>query len=149
MNAAGLIEVAAKSTVAACSSATIFRSANRQNQPISVHEFFIRWCRATIRSPSKRGRRARRHGSEIHLLVGRQLQEHYGQEPQVVMTIRCSRASTACRKMSKSLATMSYHRCPSGDMFGQAHVDLDTLMWRYYELLSLQSTGNFSSEGGG
>ena len=86
------------------------------------------------------GRRARRHGSEVQSAGGRQLQQAWGQRPQVVMTLPLLEGLDGVNKMSKSLGNYVGITEPAEDMFGKLMSVSDDLMWRYFELLSFRST---------
>jgi tyrosyl-tRNA synthetase len=75
---------------------------------------------------------------KFNLLVGRQLQEAYGQEPQVVMTMPLLEGLDGGNKMSKSLGNYVGIDEPPGEMFGKLMSISDDLMWRYFELLSFR-----------
>jgi tyrosyl-tRNA synthetase len=77
---------------------------------------------------------------KFNLLVGRQLQEHFGQPPQVVLTMPILEGLDGVQKMSKSLGNTIGIDEPPRDMFGKIMSLSDTLMWRYYELLSLDTS---------
>jgi tyrosyl-tRNA synthetase len=77
---------------------------------------------------------------KFNLLVGRQLQEHYGQAPQVVLTMPILEGLDGVQKMSKSLGNIIGIDDPPREMFGKVMSLSDTLMWRYYELLSLDTS---------
>jgi tyrosyl-tRNA synthetase len=75
---------------------------------------------------------------KFNLLVGRQLQQDYGQEPQVVITMPLLEGTDGVNKMSKSLGNYIGIAEPPGDMFGKVMKISDELMWRYFELLSFR-----------
>jgi tyrosyl-tRNA synthetase len=75
---------------------------------------------------------------KFNLLVGRQLQEAYGQEPQVVLTMPILEGLDGVQKMSKSLGNYIGIEDPPEDMFGKIMSISDDLMWRYFELLSFR-----------
>jgi tyrosyl-tRNA synthetase len=76
---------------------------------------------------------------KFNLLVGRQLQQDYGQEPQVVMTTPLLEGLDGVQKMSKSLGNYVGITEPPGEMFGKLMSVSDDLMWRYFEVLSFRS----------
>src|SRR5207302_954195 len=75
---------------------------------------------------------------KFNLLVGRELQRAYGQSPQVVLTMPLLEGTDGARKMSKSLGNYIALEDPPGEMFGKLMSISDTLMWRYYELLTTE-----------
>lgn len=138
MNAAGLIELAAKHTVARMLERDDFEKRYRGGQPIAIHEFLYPLVQGydsvALRADIELG------GSDqkFNLLVGRQLQEAYGQEPQVVLTMPLLEGLDGVQKMSKSLGNyVGIHDAPQ-EMFGKLMSISDTLMWRYFELLSFR-----------
>jgi tyrosyl-tRNA synthetase len=81
---------------------------------------------------------------KFNLLVGRQLQEAYGQEPQVVLTMPLLEGLDGVNKMSKSLGNYIGITDPPDDMFGKVMRISDDLMWRYFELLSFRPLGEIA-----
>jgi tyrosyl-tRNA synthetase len=75
---------------------------------------------------------------KFNLLVGRQLQQHYEQEPQVVITMPLLEGLDGVQKMSKSLGNYIGIAEPADEMFGKVMSISDELMWRYFELLSFR-----------
>jgi tyrosyl-tRNA synthetase len=116
-----------------------FAKRYRSGQPISIHEFLYPLAQGydsvAMRSDVELG------GSDqkFNLLVGRQLQEQYGQEPQVVVTVPLLEGLDGVNKMSKSLGNYVSINEPAGEMFGKLMSISDPLMWRYFELLSFRS----------
>jgi tyrosyl-tRNA synthetase len=138
MSAAGLIELAAKYTVARMLERDDFQKRYKGGQPIAIHEFLYPLVQGydsvALRADVELG------GSDqkFNLLVGRQLQEAYGQEPQVVLTMPLLEGLDGVQKMSKSLGNyVGIHDAPQ-EMFGKLMSISDTLMWRYFELLSFR-----------
>jgi tyrosyl-tRNA synthetase len=138
MNAAALIEIAAKQTVARMLERDDFGKRFRSNQPISLHEFLYPLVQGydsvALRADVELGGT----DQKFNLLVGRQLQEHYGQEPQVVLTMPLLEGLDGVNKMSKSLGNYVAITDPANDMFGKLMSISDPLMWRYFELLSFR-----------
>jgi tyrosyl-tRNA synthetase len=81
---------------------------------------------------------------KFNLLVGRQLQAAYGQEPQVVLTMPLLEGLDGVNKMSKSLGNYVGITEPPGEMFGKLMSISDDLMWRYFELLSFRSVAEIA-----
>jgi len=142
MNAAGMIELAARSTVARMLERDDFAKRYRQNQPISIHEFLYPLVQGYDSVALKADVELGGTDQKFNLLVGRQLQEHYGQEPQVVMTVPLLEGLDGVQKMSKSLGNYVGITDAPGEMFGKLMSISDTLMWRYYELVSLRPAGD-------
>jgi tyrosyl-tRNA synthetase len=82
---------------------------------------------------------------KFNLLVGRQLQEAYGQEPQVVLTMPLLEGLDGVNKMSKSLGNYIGITEPAEEMFGKLMSVSDDLMWRYFELLSFRPTAELEA----
>ncbi len=138
MNAAGLIEIAARHTVARMLERDDFNKRFKGNQPIALHEFLYPLVQGydsvALRADVELGGT----DQKFNLLVGRQLQEHYGQEPQVVLTMPLLEGLDGVNKMSKSLGNYIAITEPPDDMFGKLMSISDELMWRYFELLSFR-----------
>ncbi len=136
MNAAGLIEIAARATVARMLERDDFSKRFKANQPIALHEFLYPLVQGydsvALRSDVELGGT----DQKFNLLVGRQLQEHYGQEPQVVLTMPLLEGLDGINKMSKSLGNYVGITDAPDEMFGKLMSISDELMWRYFELLS-------------
>ena len=138
MGAAGLIEIAARHTVARMLERDDFSRRFRSNQPIAIHEFLYPLVQGydsvALRADVELG------GSDqkFNLLVGRQLQQHYGQEPQIVLTMPLLEGLDGVNKMSKSLGNFIAINDSADDMFGKLLSISDELMWRYFELLSFR-----------
>ncbi len=138
MSAAGLIELAAKHTVARMLERDDFEKRYEGGQPIAIHEFLYPLVQGydsvALRADVELGGT----DQKFNLLVGRQLQETYGQAPQIVLTMPLLEGLDGVQKMSKSLGnTVGIHDAPE-IMFGKLMSISDTLMWRYFELLSFR-----------
>jgi tyrosyl-tRNA synthetase len=138
LNFAEVIKLAAKTTVARMLERDDFSKRYKAEQPISLHEFLYPLAQGydsvAMRSDVELG------GSDqkFNLLVGRQLQEQYGQEPQIVVTVPLLEGLGGGDKMSKSLGNYVGVDEPPGTMFGKLMSISDELMWRYFELLSFR-----------
>lgn len=138
MSAAALIELAAKHTVARMLERDDFEKRYRGGQPIAIHEFLYPLVQGydsvALRADVELGGT----DQKFNLLVGRQLQESYGQQPQIVLTTPLLEGLDGVQKMSKSLGNyVGIHDAPEV-MFGKLMSVSDTLMWRYFELLSFR-----------
>jgi len=138
MDAAGLIELAAKHTVARMLEREDFARRYKSGQPIAIHEFLYPLVQGydsvALRADVELGGT----DQKFNLLVGRQLQEAYGQEPQIVLTTPLLEGLDGVQKMSKSLGNyVAIHDAPE-IMFGKLMSISDVLMWRYFELLSFR-----------
>ncbi len=136
LGAAGLIQLAARHTVARMLERDDFGKRYRGGQPIAVHEFLYPLIQGydsvALRADVELGGT----DQKFNLLVGRQLQESYGQEPQVVITLPLLEGLDGVQKMSKSLGNYVGITDAPEDMFGKLMSVSDELMWRYFELLS-------------
>ncbi|HMD72460.1 MAG TPA: tyrosine--tRNA ligase [Steroidobacteraceae bacterium] len=138
MSAAGLIELAAKHTVARMLERDDFEKRYKGGQPISIHEFLYPLVQGydsvALRADVELGGT----DQKFNLLVGRQLQEAYGQEPQIVLTMPLLEGLDGNQKMSKSLGNFVAIKDAPETMFGKLMSVSDGLMWRYFELLSFR-----------
>jgi tyrosyl-tRNA synthetase len=138
MSAAGLIELAAKHTVARMLERDDFHKRYKGGQPIAIHEFLYPLVQGYDSVALKADVELGGTDQKFNLLVGRQLQEAHGQEPQVVLTTPLLEGLDGVQKMSKSLGNyVGIHDLPE-EMFGKLMSISDTLMWRYFELLSFR-----------
>ncbi|MBV6417836.1 MAG: Tyrosine--tRNA ligase [Steroidobacteraceae bacterium] len=132
------VEVAAKYTVARMLERDDFAKRYRSGQPISVHEFFYPLAQGYDSVALAADVELGGTDQKFNLLVGRQLQEGYGQEPQIVLTMPLLEGLDGVQKMSKSLGNYIGIAEPAGEMFGKLMRISDELMWRYFELLSFR-----------
>jgi tyrosyl-tRNA synthetase len=139
MSAAGLIELAAKYTVARMLERDDFSKRYKAGQPIAVHEFLYPLVQGYDSVALAADVELGGTDQKFNLLVGRQLQADYGQEPQVVMTMPLLEGTDGVQKMSKSLGNYIGIDEPPAEMFGKLMSISDELMWRYFELLSALS----------
>jgi tyrosyl-tRNA synthetase len=139
MNAAGLIEIAARHTVARMLERDDFSKRFKGNQPIALHEFLYPLVQGYDSVAMRADVELGGTDQKFNLLVGRQLQEQYGQEPQVVLTMPLLEGLDGVNKMSKSLGNSIAITDAPDEMFGKLMSISDQLMWRYFELLSLRS----------
>ena len=138
MNAAGLIQLAAKHTVARMLERDDFAKRYRGGQAIAVHEFLYPLVQGYDSVALEADVELGGTDQKFNLLVGRQLQEAYGQEPQVVMTMPLLEGLDGVNKMSKSLGNYVGITEPPDQMFGKLMSVSDEVMWRYFELLSFR-----------
>ena len=139
LGAAGLVQLAAQHTVARMLERDDFSKRYKSGQPIAVHEFLYPLIQGydsvVLRADVELGGT----DQKFNLLVGRQLQESYGQEPQVVITLPILEGLDGVQKMSKSLGNYIGITDAPDDMFGKIMSLSDDMMWRYFELLSTRS----------
>ncbi|MGH8221868.1 MAG: tyrosine--tRNA ligase [Woeseiaceae bacterium] len=136
MSAAGMIELAAKYTVARMLERDDFSKRYKSGQPIAVHEFLYPLVQGYDSVALKADVELGGTDQKFNLLVGRSLQADYGQEPQVVLTTPLLEGTDGVQKMSKSLGNYIGIHEPAADIFGKLMSISDELMWRYFELLS-------------
>src|SRR5436305_7965473 len=138
LGADGMIRLAARYTVAPMLERDDFAKRYREGQPIAVHEFLYPLAQGYDSVALKADVELGGTDQKFNLLVGRELQRHYGQEPQCILTLPLLEGTDGVNKMSKSLDNyIGITEAPSG-MFGKLMSISDTLMWRYYELLSFR-----------
>ena len=138
MNAAGLIEIAGRHTVARMLERDDFAKRYKGGQPIAIHEFLYPLVQGYDSVALKSDVELGGTDQKFNLLVGRQLQESYGQEPQIVMTMPLLEGLDGVNKMSKSLGNYVGINEPADTQFGKLMSISDELMWRYFELLSFR-----------
>lgn len=138
MDAVRLIELAAKHTVARMLERDDFQKRYKEGRPISIHEFLYPLVQGYDSVALHADVELGGTDQKFNLLVGRQLQQAYGQQPQVVMTMPLLEGLDGVNKMSKSLGNYIAIADSSQEMFGKLMSISDTLMWRYFELLSFR-----------
>lgn len=138
LGSAGLIGLAAQYTVARMLERDDFSKRYKGGQPIAVHEFLYPLVQGYDSVALKADVELGGTDQKFNLLVGRHLQENYGQEPQVVLTMPLLEGLDGVNKMSKSLGNYIGIAESPEDIFGKIMSISDTLMWRYYELLSFK-----------
>ena len=135
-SATDLIQLAARHTVARMLEREDFSNRYRQGQSIAIHEFLYPLVQGydsvALRADVELG------GTDqtFNLLVGRDLQRSYGQPPQCILTLPILEGLDGVNKMSKSLGNFIGIQEPPKEIYGKVMSLSDTLMWRYYELLS-------------
>jgi tyrosyl-tRNA synthetase len=139
MDAADLIQLAARHTVARMLERDDFSKRYSSGQPIAIHEFIYPLVQGYDSVALKADVELGGTDQKFNLLVGRQLQEAYGQTPQVVLTMPILEGLDGVQKMSKSLDNYIGIAELPDDMFGKLMSISDELMWRYFELLSFRS----------
>jgi tyrosyl-tRNA synthetase len=139
LGADGMIRLAAKYTVARMLERDDFAKRYAGGQPIAIHEFLYPLAQGydsvALRADVELGGT----DQKFNLLVGRELQRHYGQEPQCILTLPLLEGLDGVNKMSKSLDNYVGITEPPNEMFGKLMSISDELMWRYYELLSFRA----------
>lgn len=141
LDAAGLIELAAKYTVARMLERDDFNKRYKSEQPISIHEFLYPLIQGFDSVALEADVELGGTDQKFNLLVGRQIQQAYGQPRQVVLTMPLLEGLDGVNKMSKSLGNYVGITDEPDDMFGKLMSVSDDLMWRYFELLSFRPLG--------
>jgi tyrosyl-tRNA synthetase len=139
LGAAGMIRLAAKYTVARMLERDDFEARYRSNQPIAIHEFLYPLAQGYDSVVLECDVEMGGTDQKFNLHVGRHLQQHYGQPPQVIMTLPLLEGLDGVQKMSKSLGNYVGITEPPEEMFGKLMSISDELMWRYFDLLSFRS----------
>lgn len=138
ISSADLIQLASKHTVARMLERDDFSKRFKGGQPIAIHEFLYPLIQGYDSVAMKADVELGGTDQKFNLLVGRQLQEIYGQKPQVVLTMPILEGLDGVQKMSKSLDNYIGIADKAEDMFGKIMSISDKLMWRYFELLSFK-----------
>ena len=138
MTPAEFVQLTAKHTVARMLERDDFSKRYKSGQSIAIHEFLYPLIQGYDSVAMKSDLELGGTDQKFNLLVGRQLQEAYGQVPQVVMTMPILEGLDGVQKMSKSLNNYIGISDAPNEMFGKIMSISDDLMWRYFELLSFR-----------
>lgn len=145
LGARGMITLAAKYTVARMMERNDFHDRFKAGTPISVHEFLYPLMQGydsvALRSDLELGGT----DQKFNLLMGRHLQQEYGQEPQCILTMPLLEGLDGVEKMSKSKGNYIGITEPANEMFGKLMSISDTLMWKYFTLLSWRSEAEIAT----
>lgn len=144
LGAAGMIKLAAHHTVARMLERDDFSKRYQNGQPIAIHEFLYPLCQGYDSVEMRADVELGGTDQKFNLLVGRELQKHYGQVPQVILTMPLLEGLDGVNKMSKSLGNYIGINEPAKEIFGKTMSVSDTLMWRYFELLSFRPSTEIS-----
>jgi tyrosyl-tRNA synthetase len=144
LGAAGMLKLAASSTVARMLERDDFHKRFHNNQPIAIHEFLYPLMQGYDSVAMQCDIELGGTDQKFNLLMGRMLQQQHGQEPQCVIMMPLLEGLDGVNKMSKSLGNYIGINDPANDMFGKVMSISDELMWRYYELLSFRSLDNIA-----
>ena len=145
MDAAGLIKLASHHTVARMLERDDFSKRYKGGVPISIHEFMYPIVQGYDSVALKADIELGGTDQKFNLLVGRQLQQDFGQDPQIVMTTPLLEGLDGVDKMSKSKGNYIGITEPPGEMFGKIMSISDDLMWRYFEVLSFRSLADIKA----
>lgn len=140
LGAAGMIRLAAQHTVARMLERDDFAKRYAGNQPIAIHEFLYPLCQGYDSVAMQADVELGGTDQKFNLLVGRELQKHYGQAPQCILTMPLLEGLDGVNKMSKSLGNYIGIAEPPQEIFGKVMSISDDLMWRYLDLLSFRSS---------
>ncbi|MBS9405217.1 tyrosine--tRNA ligase [Halomonas sp. TRM85114] len=145
MSAADMIELAGQSTVARMLERDDFEKRYASGQSISIHEFLYPLVQGYDSVALEADVELGGTDQKFNLLMGRELQKHFDQAPQVVITMPLLEGLDGVQKMSKSLGNYVGVDEAPGAMFSKLVSMPDSLMWRYFELLSLKSNEEIES----
>jgi tyrosyl-tRNA synthetase len=145
LGARGMIQLAAKYTVARMMERNDFAERFKAGTPISVHEFLYPLMQGYDSVALKSDLELGGTDQKFNLLVGRALQSEYGQEPQCILTMPLLEGLDGVEKMSKSKGNYIGIAEPANDMFAKVLSVSDTLMWKYFTLLSFRSEAEIAA----
>ncbi len=145
LGASGMIALAAKYTVARMMERDDFHKRFTTGQSISVHEFLYPLMQGYDSVALKSDLELGGTDQKFNLLMGRHLQQEYGQEPQCILTMPLLEGLDGVEKMSKSKNNYIGISEPANSMFAKVLSISDTLMWRWYTLLSFQSLAEIAA----
>jgi tyrosyl-tRNA synthetase len=145
LGARGMIQLASRWTVARMLERDDFTKRYRGGIPISVHEFLYPLMQGYDSVALKSDLELGGTDQKFNLLVGRELQREYGQEPQCILTMPLLEGLDGVEKMSKSKGNYIGITEVPNEMFGKIMSISDDLMWRYYELLSFKTTAQIAA----
>ena len=146
MNSADMIKLAATHTVARMLERDDFSKRYKSNQPIAIHEFLYPLVQGYDSVALKADIELGGTDQKFNLLMGRELQKHYGQPSQCILTMPLLEGLDGVNKMSKSLGNYVGINEPPNEIFGKLMSVSDDLMWRYIELLSFQSLSQINKQ---
>ncbi|HRP98226.1 MAG TPA: tyrosine--tRNA ligase [Rhodocyclaceae bacterium] len=144
LGAAGMIRLASQHTVARMLERDDFAKRYASGQSIAIHEFLYPLCQGYDSVAMRADVELGGTDQKFNLLVGRELQRHYGQPSQCVLTMPLLEGLDGVNKMSKSLGNYIGISEPPREIFGKVMSVSDELMWRYYELLSFRSAAEIA-----
>jgi tyrosyl-tRNA synthetase len=145
LGSAGMVKLAAKYTVARMLERDDFEARYKNNQPIAIHEFLYPLAQGYDSVVLKCDVEMGGTDQKFNLHVGRHLQQHYGQPPQVIITLPLLEGLDGVQKMSKSLGNYIGITEPPDEMFGKLMSISDELMWRYFDMLSFRGNDELAA----
>ena len=122
-----------------------FKKRYENNKPISLHEFLYPLVQGFDSYALKADIELGGTDQKFNLLVGREVQKHFGQDEQVIITVPLLEGLDGVKKMSKSLNNYIALNDEPNEMFGKIMSISDNLMWRYFDLLSFRSNDEIAS----
>lgn len=135
-----LIKLASSYTVARMLERDDFHQRYHEHQPIAIHEFLYPLLQGYDSVALKTNMECGGNDQKFNLLLGRELQKHFKQKPQIILTVPLLEGLDGVQKMSKSLNNYIAIDESANDMFGKIMSISDELMWRYFELLSFKKS---------
>jgi tyrosyl-tRNA synthetase len=144
LGAAGMIRLAAQHTVARMLERDDFSKRYAAGHSIAIHEFLYPLCQGYDSVAMRADVELGGTDQKFNLLVGRELQKHYGQAPQCVLMMPLLEGLDGTNKMSKSLGNYVGINETPREIFGKIMSVSDDLMWRYFELLSFRDSGEIA-----
>jgi len=145
LGAAGMIRLAASHTVARMLERDDFSKRYASGQPIAIHEFLYPLCQGYDSVALHADIELGGTDQKFNLLVGRELQKHYGQPPQCILTMPLLLGLDGVNKMSKSLGNYVGIAETPQEIFGKLMSVSDELMWTYFDLLSMRSSSEIEA----
>ncbi len=145
LGAAGMIRLAARYTLARLLERDDFAKRMRENQPIAMHELLYPLMQGYDSVALEADLELGGTDQKFNLLVGRELQRHYGQEPQCILTMPLLEGLDGVEKMSKSKGNYVGITEAPFEMFGKVMSISDEQMWRWYDLLSMRSNDEIAA----
>jgi tyrosyl-tRNA synthetase len=145
LGSVGMIRLASRYTVARMLERDDFEARYKNNQPIAIHEFLYPLSQGYDSVALKCDVEMGGTDQKFNLHVGRHLQQHYGQPPQVIITLPLLEGLDGVQKMSKSMDNYVGITEPPEEMFGKLMSISDELMWRYFDLLSFRGNEELES----
>ena len=145
LSSADMIQLAARLTVARMLEREDFKKRYESQQPISIHEFLYPLIQGYDSVALKADVELGGTDQKFNLLMGRELQKEYGQEPQILVLMPLLEGLDGVNKMSKSLGNYIGITEPAKEIFGKVMSVSDDLMFRYYELVSSVTLGELET----
>lgn len=144
LGATGLIQLASRYTLARLLERDDFAKRFKEELPVAMHELLYPLMQGYDSVALKADLELGGSDQRFNLLVGRELQRQYGQEPQCILTMPLLVGLDGVQKMSKSKKNYIGITDPANDMFGKVMSITDDLMWNWYDLLSLRSNAEIA-----